>query len=186
MAATAFEIVHQDRVLGKLTFFDRLIFKGHLSMLQPPLAMKVFLYRQGVLLKDFAGYVRQVSDDLKAHLQRVAAEAGAPYQYLGQTHTKARGQSKEDLARQIAQRTGVSQGLVCVFSAVEPCTSFDVFRNRDLHELQVVRRRRKCLHFYLYYLHPELGLCHVRLQSWFPFEVQVLRMTSPFGPTVLI
>lgn len=52
------------------------------------------------------------------------------------------------------------------------CTSFDVFRNRDLHELQVVRRR-KCLHFYLYYLHPELGLCHVRLQSWFPFEVQV-------------
>jgi hypothetical protein len=38
---------------------------------------------------------------------------------------------------------------------------------------QCVRRRRKCLHFYLYYLHPELGLCHVRRQSWFPFEVQV-------------
>ena len=57
MAATAFEIVHQDQVLGKLTFFDRLIFKGHLSMLQPPLAMKVFLSRQGVLLKDFAVYV---------------------------------------------------------------------------------------------------------------------------------
>jgi hypothetical protein len=173
MAATAFEIVHQDRVVGKLTFFDRLVFKGHLSMLQPTRAMKVFLSRRGVLLKDFAGYVKQVTDDLKAHIQRVAAEAGAPYQYLGETHTKARGRSKEDLARQIAQRTGVREGLVCVLSAVEPCTSFDVVRNRDLHELQVVRRRRKCLHFYLYYLHPELGLCHVRLQSWFPFEVQV-------------
>jgi hypothetical protein len=173
MAATAFEIVHQDQVLGKLTFFDRLIFKGHLSMLQPPLAMKVFLSRQGVLLKDFAGYVKRVTDDLKAHIQQVAAEAGAPYQYLGETHTKARGRSKEDLARQIAQGTGVSEGLICVFSAVEPCTSFDIFSNRDLHELQVIRRRRKCLHFYLYYLHPELGLCHVRLQSWFPFEVQV-------------
>ena len=36
-----------------------------------------------------------------------------------------------------------------------------------------MRRRRKCLHFYFYFLHPELGFCHVRLQSWFPFEVQV-------------
>ena len=51
MAATAFEIVHQDQVLGKLTFFDRMIFKGHLTMLQPPLAMKAFLDRQGVLLR---------------------------------------------------------------------------------------------------------------------------------------
>lgn len=39
--------------------------------------------------------------------------------------------------------------------------------------LELVRRRRKCLFFYFYYLHPELGFCHVRLQSWFPFEVQV-------------
>jgi hypothetical protein len=173
MAATAFEIVHQDQVLGKLTFFDRMIFKGHLTRLHCPGGMKAFLDRQGVLLKDFAGYVKRVTEDLKAHVQQVAADAGAPYQYLGETHTKSRGLSKEDLARQVAERNEVVEGLVCVFSAVEPCSSFDVVGNGGTHRLEVRRRRRKCLHFYLYYLHPELGLCHVRLQSWFPFEVQV-------------
>ena len=32
---------------------------------------------------------------------------------------------------------------------------------------------RKCLHYYHYHLHPELGLMHVRLQTWFPFTMQV-------------
>jgi hypothetical protein len=173
VAATAFEIVHQDQVLGKLTFFDRMIFKGHLTGLYPSGAMKAFLDRQGVLLKDFSAYVKGATDELKAHVQQAAAAAGAPYRYLGETHTKSRGLSKEDLARQIAEDNGVVEGLVCVFSAVEPCSSFDIAGNRGTGRLEVARRRRKCLHFYLYHLHPELGLCHVRLQSWFPFEVQV-------------
>jgi hypothetical protein len=36
-----------------------------------------------------------------------------------------------------------------------------------------VLETRKCTHFYHYYLHPDLGLCHVRVQSWFPFTVDV-------------
>jgi hypothetical protein len=32
---------------------------------------------------------------------------------------------------------------------------------------------RKCLHLYHYFLHPELGLCHMRVQTWFPFTVDI-------------
>lgn len=170
---SAFEIVHQDRVAGKLTCFDRMVFKGHLSRLYCPGGMKAFLDSQHVLLRDFGRYVKTTTEQLKAHAQRVAADAGRPYLYLAETHTKPRGQSKEDLAREIATRDGISEGLICVLAAVEPCASFDIFRNRDAQRLEVIRRRRKCLHFYFYLIHPELGLCHVRLQSWFPFEVQV-------------
>jgi folate-dependent phosphoribosylglycinamide formyltransferase PurN len=56
-----------------------------------------------VLLKDFKTHVVKVSDELKAQVQQVAAQGGAPYQYLDQAHTKSRGQSKEDLARQALQ-----------------------------------------------------------------------------------
>ena len=76
---SAFEMVHQDRVVGKLVCFDRLIFKGHLSRFYPPGAMKAFLDRQGVLLKDFAGYAKAVSEAIKAHAQKVAADAGRQY-----------------------------------------------------------------------------------------------------------
>ena len=173
MAATAFESMYQDQLRGKLAFFDRMVFKGHLTRLYPRGAMKAYLYGQGVLLKDFKAHVTTVSEGLKAHVQQVATQAGAPYEYLEQTHTKSQGRSKEDHARQIAAERGITEGLVCVFSAVEPCTAFTVTNNRNTGHLHVVNRKRKCLHYYFYWLHPNLGLCHVRLQSWFPFTVQV-------------
>ncbi|MGH9593875.1 MAG: hypothetical protein ACRD5L_12350, partial [Bryobacteraceae bacterium] len=37
--------------------------------------------------------------------------------------------------------------------------------------IHAVLETRKCTHFYHYYMHPEVGLCHVRVQSWFPFTV---------------
>ncbi len=100
---SAFTIVHHDRITGKLTCFDRLIFKGHLIRFFQPNGMKMFLDSQGVLLKDFAGYVTKMSAALKAHAMESAARAGRPYEYLGKAHTKRQGTSKEDLARQIAE-----------------------------------------------------------------------------------
>jgi len=170
---SAFEMVHQDRVVGKLVCFDRLIFKGHLTRFYPPGGMKAFMDRQGVLLKDFGRWAKELSDAVKAHAQRAAAEAGRPYLYLAETHTKSRGNGKEDLARSIMAHDRIVAGLICVLAAVEPCSSFDIFRNKQTKRLEVVRRRRKCLHYYWYFIHPTLGFCHVRLQGWLPFQVQI-------------
>jgi hypothetical protein len=171
---SSFEMVHRRAVVGKLTCFDRLIFKGHLTRLMPPAAFKVFLSGQGVLLKDFAGYATRTSEQVKAHVQELAAGAGRPYRYLAEATSKARtGTGKEDIAREIAERDGIADGLVCVLATVEGCTSPTVRGNRETHRLEIVRRRRKCLHYYCYFAHPKLGLIHVRLQGWFPFECQV-------------
>ncbi len=165
--------IHQDAILGTLSTFDRMIFKGHLTRFFPDGAFTRFLSQQGVLLKDFSAYVQQATRILKAHAHQLAQDAQRPYLYLASATTKASGQSKEDLAREIAARDGITQGLICVFSVVEPCLSFAVRGNRETHRLEIVREWRKCLHFYFYYLDPEFGFMHVRLQSWFPFEVQV-------------
>jgi len=170
---SAFEIVHHESVVGKLTCFDRLLFKGHLSRLYHDGGMQSFLYSQGVLLKHYGAYVPKMTAALKTHVQRLAEDAGRPYQYLAATYTKAKGHSKEELAREIAERDGITEGLVCVLAAVEPCSSFDLNKNRQTCRLEIIRRRRKCLHFYLYLIDRELGFCHVRIQSWFPFEIQI-------------
>jgi hypothetical protein len=135
--------------------------------------MKGFLDSQGVLLKEFSSYVAKMTGALKAHAKDLAAAADRPYLYLAKTMTKRSGTSKEDLARKIADDDGVTEGLVCVLAAVEGSMSFEVYKNKDTHRLEVRRRPRPCLHFYFYFLDKELGLCHVRLQSWFPFEIQV-------------
>jgi hypothetical protein len=77
------------------------------------------------------------------------------------------------MARRIAERDGIEEGLVCVLAVVEPCSSFAVRGNRETHKLEVVRKWRKCLHFYFYQIDPEFGWMHIRLQSWFPFTIQI-------------
>ncbi|MGA2499506.1 MAG: hypothetical protein ABSH20_17330, partial [Tepidisphaeraceae bacterium] len=95
-----------------------------------------------------------------------AEEAGRPVRYLNDTTLR-----KEDIAREIAERDGIKEGLVCVLTAVEPCFSFDIHRNRAKKKLELVSRYRKCLHLYHYYQHPRFGLMHMRLQTWFPFNL---------------
>lgn len=165
--------VHQDAIEGTLTMFDRIVFRGYLSNLYPEGAFGRFLSHNGVLLKDFAGFVKQTSAELKAHVEQLAQDAGRPYEYLASATTKARGESKEDRARAIAERDHVTDGLICVFAVLELCKSFTVQGNRAARKLVVKRKRRKCLHFYLYFMDAECGFMHVRLQSWFPFDLQV-------------
>lgn len=165
--------IHQDTVLGRLATFDRMIFKGHLTMLYPKGAFARFLNRQGVLLKDFKPYVEGISQQIKQHAEQLAREAGRPFQYLEGSMTAKNGQSKEAQAQAIAARDNLQEGLISVFYTLESCSTFTVRGNRQAQKLEVVRRQSKCLHFYFYYLDAELGFMHVRLQSWFPFQVQV-------------
>ena len=165
--------IHQDSLLGSLTTFDRMIFKGHLTMLYPNGAFARFLGRQGVLLKDFKPYVEKVSQQIKQQAEELATQAGRPYRYLETAMTAKNGHSKEELAKQLAEEAQISEGLVCVLYTLEPCSTFTVRGNRQTQRLEVVRRSTKCLHFYFYYLDRELGFIHIRLQSWFPFQIQV-------------
>ncbi len=170
---TTFESLHQSQILGSLTMFDRLIFKGHLLRFFPDGAFRRFLYRQDVLLKDFKPFAQQATAEIMAHLRALADAEGRRFQYVEKATTKAQGQSKEDIAREIAAGEGIDEGLVCILRVVEPCRAFTVVPNRQKQKLEAVLRYRKCLHYYIYLIDPEFGWMHVRLQSWFPFPVQV-------------
>src|SRR5262249_15997073 len=68
---------------------------------------------------------------------------------------------------------GITQGLIGVFSCVEPCWSYDIHRNRDTKQIELQGGQRKCLHYYHYFLDPQLGFLHVRVQTWFPFTMHI-------------
>src|SRR5262249_49121877 len=132
-----------------------------------------FLLLQSVLLVGFKTYAMQVTARLKAHAQGLAQKARRSYTYLERAHTAAKGCSKEDLAREIVERDGIREGLVAVFATVEPCMAFSVRGNPETCKKEVVNSARKCLHLYFYIMDREFGLMHVRLQTWFPFTIQV-------------
>jgi hypothetical protein len=155
-------------VTGVLSGFDRLLFRGTIRLLSAPQGMRTYLWHQRVLLTDFGAHVLKVSTQLKNAVVQAVEQAGRPVVYLQSGH-----EDKQRRAREIAQRDGVKQGPVCLFSVLEPCSSFDVRPNRETKRLEVRYCLRKCLFLYRYEIHPTLGFMHARIQSWFPFSVQI-------------
>ena len=159
---------HSDRITATLSGFDRLRFRGSLRSISYLKGLDIFLSTQRVLLKDFGRYVEGLSDTVKAHAERLAAAAGRPLEFLPSSRI-----SKEDRARAIAQRDGVTTGLICILSCVESCRTYGVRKDRRSHHLVLTPQERKCLHLYFYLQDPEFGLMHIRLQTWVPFTLQI-------------
>jgi hypothetical protein len=109
-----------------------------------------------------------LTQQVRAKSEQVAHDAGRPVQYVNDSSLR-----KEGIAREIAARDNIERGLVCVLTAVEPCWSFGLRRDRAEKKLVLVSQRRKCLHLYHYLMHEELGLMHIRVQTWLPFNVRI-------------
>jgi hypothetical protein len=56
---------------------------------------------------------------------------------------------------------------------VTTCLRLTVVRERETKRLNVLPRHRKCLHLYHYHIHPRFGFMHARIQTWFPFSIQI-------------
>jgi len=168
-----FQRINQDKVTGILHGFDRMIFKGHMTTFFPENGFSSFLNRQGILLKDYKEYVTKVTGEIKKHVNKIAEDKGRPFQYLNSPMTKRNGKSKEDIAKEIAEKDNIKEGLVCIFSTLEMCNSFGVKGNHKTHKKEVARNQTRCLHYYFYIMDKEFGLMHIRLQSWFPLTVQI-------------
>jgi hypothetical protein len=136
-----------------------------------PGSLRAWLWSPGVPITGFGGFVKQATEELVANAERVAADAGRPNLYVFGPSTGA-GPSKEEIARRIAERDGITEGLVWVLRAVEPCTTFELRGHRS-GEVQAVPTSGRCLHVYFYLIDPEFGFMHVRVQTWIPYTVPV-------------
>lgn len=164
----AFVQRHADKVTGVVSGWDRLRLQGSLRALYVPEIMEEYLWRAGVLWKDFKGHVTAVTAHIREAAETAAADAGRPVLYLRSGQVR-----KEALIEQLRQRDAIEQGLIAVLSAVEPCRTWSVRGDRRERKLRLELGWGKCIHLYFYLIHPLLGLMHLRLQTWFPFLVHV-------------
>jgi len=139
-----------------------------LRPLYQPSLMQRYLIRAGVLLKDFAAFAKDWTERVRGAAHQLAEQSGRPLTYLHGSAAR-----KELLARDLARRDGLTTGLVGIWSVVEPCLTYFVRRDREQKKLVLRLAPGKCLHYYCYFLHAELGLLHLRLQTWFPFAMHL-------------
>jgi len=159
---------YHDQIKGSLHGFDRIIFKGHLRQFFSQSGRSHFLSMENVLLKDYSAYAQSITSQIKEHAREMAESLGRPYIYLNSPKT-----SKEGTAKEILKTNPVNEGLICVIATVELCTALESYKNHETHKIELRNRSRKCLYLYFYYMDKEFGFMHVKLQTWFPFEIQI-------------
>jgi hypothetical protein len=153
-------------IVCTLHCFDRVIFKGHLAMASPREVERFIDYvlkvRRCHFFKELAP---RYSDRLVEHAQRWAKKAGRTYLYRTGLFRK------DHWAEQLIREQRLEQGLVGILCTQETCHSFQLVPGDQ--RPRVVSRPRAQRVLYYYFLDPQLGLIHVRLQTWAPFTLQV-------------
>ena len=160
-----------DDILGVLSGSDRIVFRGTLPRLyyghwnQELNAMVAdgmgeYLWQNDIRFKDYHDHVKKISAELKGQVR----ELWSGVRYIYETNP---GTDKDQLARQVAEQEGIHSGPVCLISSMEPSPTFE---HRGKY---MIRRIRPSHVLYQYQSHPQLGWMHARIQTWFPFNIQI-------------
>lgn len=158
---------YADKIKGSFSFFDRMIINGYLPPLMNEYSRAGALYQLGVLYKDYKSYFMDVTNSITNCIENNASRLGRPIQYLASPKER-----KEDIAKKILSESPIDDGLICVLKTLESCKTAKVYGS-DSGKLVVKSCYTKCLHYYLYYLDKVYGFMFVKIQTWFPFNIQV-------------
>jgi hypothetical protein len=155
---------YEDRIHGVLSCFDRMLFRGYL-LIMSGWQMAQFFNSRNIRFRMLKTFLVEQAQRVKQHGIDLAKKEGRPFQYV-QEKTR-----KDDVAKEIAARDKIEEGLIVVFSVLEPCRTFSFRFEKGKPFVQSARR--KCLFLYFYFMDRDFGLIHVRLQTWFPLQIQV-------------
>jgi hypothetical protein len=164
---TEFIARFQRHIQGHLSCCDRLILQGRLPILSYAEGITRFLTARGVKIFDFVSWAKPLTDSIKQHAEAVAQQAGLQIDYVPKKNFR-----KEDKIESVLRKRGMHCGLVWVFSALEPCTTYAPKYNPNRKRAYLSAKDKKCLHYYFYFIDEAFGLCYLRVPTWCPFRLQ--------------
>jgi len=157
-----------DKINGISETFDRMIINGYILQMCNTRQFLYFLIQNGIKLMNFSNFANEQTKLLCDHIDNYIKENEVKLQYLKSGKTK-----KGDFAEKDFAANPDKIGLVGAYSVVELCNTMTVDKNRENGKLEVVSQKRKCKHYYLYYNDFEFGKMFVKIQTWFPYNVQI-------------
>ena len=156
-------------VKGVLTGFDRIVFKGHILPLMHAEGAMSFLKWRGVLNKDYKRWMQDRSAAMINAVDRYAREHCGH----GIEHRSSWRDDKEALARARQKTAGITAGLIGVWSFLESGRSYRAQYDAKAGYPQLRTYTPTCKHLYVYLDHADYGLMNLRIQTWFPYSVQI-------------
>jgi hypothetical protein len=159
---------YQEQIRGTLSCYDRIILRGTIPVWCFAEGMTSFLYAQHIQIFDYPELAKKFRDEIRSNAERLAIENGIEIEFI----RKIKDFRKEDRIQAILKKRGNHTGLVHIFSAMETCTSYKPWHDRQTGKNSLINDSGKCLHYYFYFIDPLLGLCYLRVPTWCPFQLQ--------------
>jgi len=156
-------------VKGILTGFDRIVFKGSILPLTHEEGAMSFCGHRGILNKDYKSWMMEQTEALVEAVDKYAKEQCG----RGITHLNTWRHDKDKLAEKRREKEGIDSGLIGVWSCLESGRSYRARYSAEAGYPQLRHYRTQCKHIYQYFDDEDYGLMNVRLQTWFPYHIQV-------------
>jgi hypothetical protein len=158
---------YRDRIAGVLTCYDRIVITGTLPGACYADGMTSFLNAKHTRVFDYPRFAEPLRDRIRAAAEKLATAAGAKVEYIAKAHIR-----KEDVVAAVIAKRGEHPGLVHVISAMEACSSYRPWHNKQTGQTYLKPAPGKCLHYYFYFIDVKLGLVYLRVPTWCPFRLQ--------------
>lgn len=160
---------YADDIHGVLHCYDRVLISGNLHPLCYAKGMTKYLYIHQIRIFDYTEkFAEPLRDLIRQNAQLVAQENELEIEFI----TRQADFRKEARIKAIIAQRGTHPGLVHIFSAMEGCAAYRPWHDKASHKTYVKGTQGKCLHYYFYFIDPELGLCYLRVPTWCPFRLQ--------------
>jgi len=159
---------HTARIAGVVSCYDRIVIMGTIPGICYADGMTSYLYRENIRIFDYPKWAEPFNREIRENAERIAEEEGIGIQFI----RKLKSFRKEDRIAEIIRERGDHPGLVHIFSAMERCSTYKPWHNKKTGRTYLRGDSGKCLHYYFYFVHPDLGLCYLRVPTWAPFRLQ--------------
>jgi len=159
---------YRNQIAGILSCYDRIIIQGTLPKWCYASGMTSYFYERQIRIFDYPKWAQPLQDAIRENTERLASENGIEIEFV----RSKKSFRKEKRVKEILNQRGEEPGLVCILSAMEPCSSDQPWYDKQEKRAYLKPDDGKCLHYYFYFIDREMGLCSVRLPTWCPFRLQ--------------
>ena len=151
-----------------LSCYDRLIITGTIPEISYSQGMTSYMYQKGIKIFDYPKFAEPFKDAIRANAERIAKEQGLTIDFIRKTSTR-----KETIISDKIKERGDHPGIVHILSAMEACNTYEPWHDKKTGKTFLRPDLGKCLHYYFYFIDPQVGLGYVRVPTWCPFRLQV-------------
>lgn len=117
---------YADKIYDTITCYDRIIIQEYIPRWNHAEGMTSYLKANSICIFDFANFSQPLTEQVQLNAQRIADENGIEIEFI----RKLRAFRKDDRIQESISKTGKTEGLIHIFSAIEPCNTYKPWHDK--------------------------------------------------------